>query len=141
MNSFWAIHSILRKYEKEAKYTCMLHPFRVNVVHKLYEYDTDHEARLNCVHWCYLVCTMKKDTILFPLKDENWFKFSRHTYSSDNEFPPLINKMPLLRLHLMCGVLWVQLGLPTHSRPWDKNLCCVTFTLWCYMCYNYMIFN
>ena len=46
---------------KDAKYTSMLHPFQATVVHKLY--DTDHEARLNSVNWCCLMCMMKKQTL------------------------------------------------------------------------------
>ena len=111
-----------KKIRKDAKYICMLHPFRMTVAHRLY--DTDDEARLNFVNWCCLVCMTKKDTILFLHKGENWFKFSRYKYSYDNEFPTIIHKMPLLRLHLMCGVLWVQLGLPAHSCPWDQNSHC-----------------
>jgi len=68
-----------KKIRKDAKYTCMLHPFWMTVIHKLY--DTDDEARLNFVNWHCLVCITKKDTILFLLKGENWFKFSRCKYS------------------------------------------------------------
>jgi hypothetical protein len=68
-----------KKIRKDAKYTCMLHPFQMTVVHKLC--DTDDGARLNYMNWCWLVCMTKKDTILFLLRGENWFKFSRYKYS------------------------------------------------------------
>ena len=78
-------------------YTTKLHPYNTNVISQLHE--VVHEAKLNYTNWCLHGFNFKlADTWILII-----LVFLCHS-----------TKCQYMTLRLVCGVLWVQLGLMVH---------------------------